>query len=56
MQIDIKKRSLQLREKSKQTLVKRMKKSCSTRWLSFDTSVAALYQEYETVLHTLKGI
>ena len=56
MQIDNKKRSLQLREKSKQILVKRMKKSCSTRWLIFDRSVAALYQEYETVLYTLKAL
>ena len=42
--------------KSKQLLVKRMKKACSTRWLSFDKSVAALYQEYEAVLHTLKAL
>ena len=29
----------------------------STRWwLSFDKSVAALYQEYEAVLHTLKAL
>ena len=56
MQIEIKKCSLQLKEKSKQLLVKRMKKACSTRWLSFDRSVAALYQEYEAVLHTLKAL
>ena len=56
MQINIKKCSLQLKEKSKQLLVKRMKKACSTRWLSFDKSVAALYQEYEAVLHTLKAL
>ncbi|KAK2565586.1 hypothetical protein P5673_010711 [Acropora cervicornis] len=49
MQINIKKCSLQLKEKSKQLLVKRMKKACSTRWLSFDKSVAALYQEYEAL-------
>lgn len=52
-QINIKKCSLQLTEKSKQILMKRMKKACSTRWLSFDKSVAALYQEYEVVLQTL---
>ena len=56
MQINIKKCSLQLKEKSKQILVKRMKKACSTRWLSFDKSVAALYQEYEAVLHTLQAL
>lgn len=56
MQINIKKCSLQLKEKSKQLLVKRIKKACSTRWLSFDKSVAALYQEYEAVLHTLKAL
>ena len=33
-----------------------MKKACSTRWFSFDRSVAALYQEYEAVLHTLKAL
>ena len=54
MQINIKKCSLQLREKSKQILVTRMKTACSTRWLSFDKSVAALYQEYKAVLHTLQ--
>lgn len=56
MQINIKKCSLQLKEKSKQILVKRMKKACSTRWLSFDKSVAALYQEYKAVLHTLQAL
>lgn len=33
-----------------------MKKACSTRWLSFDKSVAALYQEYKAVLHTLQAL
>ena len=33
MQITIKKCSLQLKDKSKQLLVKRIKKACSTRWL-----------------------
>ena len=56
MQINIKKCSLELKEKSKQILVKSMKKACSTRWLSFDKSVAALYQEYEAVLHTLQAL
>ena len=36
--------------------MKRVKKACSTRWLSFDRSVAAMYQEYEAVLHTLKAL
>ena len=54
MQINIKKCNLQLREKSKQLRVKQMKTACSTRWLSFDRSVAALYQEYEAVLSALK--
>ncbi|KAL9972775.1 hypothetical protein ACROYT_G019144 [Oculina patagonica] len=47
---------LKQQKKSKQLLVKRMKKACSTRWLSFDKSVAVLYQEYEAVLHTLKAL
>ena len=33
--------------------MKRLKKACSTRWLSLEKSVAALFQEYEAVLHTL---
>jgi len=35
-QINIKKSSLQLTEKSKQILVKRLTKACSTRWLSLE--------------------
>ena len=55
-QINIKKCSLQLTKKSKQIVVKRMKKACSTRWLSFEKSVTALYQEYEAVLYTLQAL
>lgn len=41
-------------EKATKVIARRLKKACSTRWLSFDKSVfAVLKQEYESLLQTL---
>lgn len=52
-QINLKKCQLQLNEQSENILIRRLKKACSTRWLSFDKAVSAAHQEYEALLYTL---
>ena len=52
VQVNVK-ASKNLREKAAKILTKRMKKACSTRWLSFDRSVQAVKQEYESLLQVM---
>ncbi|CAG2194290.1 unnamed protein product [Mytilus edulis] len=40
-------------EESKKGASKRLKKACTTRWLSFDSSIQAVNSEYEAILQTL---
>ena len=47
------KASKNLSEKAAKILTKRMKKACSARWLSFDRSVQAVKQEYESLLQVM---
>ena len=46
-------RAVTVTDGTKQRLVLRLKKACSTRWLSFDGSVNALYETYIPVVQTL---
>ena len=46
-------RAVTVTDETKQRLVLRLKKACSTRWLSFDSSVNALYETYIPVVQTL---
>ncbi|XP_071122736.1 zinc finger protein 862-like [Mytilus edulis] len=43
-------------EESKKGASKRLKKACTTRWLSFDSSVKAVNSEYEAILQTLYAL
>ena len=43
-------------DKAKKQLIKRLKKACQTRWLSFDASVTAGPQSYEAILLSLQEI
>lgn len=40
-------------QESKTGVSERLKKACTTRWLSFDSSVQTIDSEYEAVLQTL---
>ena len=37
-------------------VTRRLKKACTTRWLSFDASVKAVYSDYPALLHTLNSL
>ncbi|CAG2212072.1 unnamed protein product [Mytilus edulis] len=43
-------------EESKKGASKRLKKACTTRWQSFDSSVKAVNSEYEAILQTLYAL
>lgn len=54
LQTQLRIKNLQLTtQESKTGASKRLKKACTTRWLSFDSSVQAIDSEYEAVLQTL---
>ena len=52
VQVNVK-ASKNLSEKAAKILTKRMKKACSTRWLSLDRSVQAVKHEYESLLQVM---
>ena len=43
-------------EKACSQVSRRLKKACTTRWLSFDASVKAVYADYLALIHTLNGL
>ena len=43
-------------EKARSQVSRHLKKACTTRWLSFDASVKAVYADYHTLLHTLNHL
>ncbi|VDI66017.1 Hypothetical predicted protein [Mytilus galloprovincialis] len=47
---------LKLNESSRKMVAKRLKKACTTRWLSFDLSVQAVFDDYAAVLQTLSQL
>ena len=53
IQVQVKKMR-QLSEKGEKLMVRRLKKACSTRWLSFDASVDAVKKEYESIMQLLR--
>jgi hypothetical protein len=55
MQLKIRKLSIAAGdgERSRVLVQRRLKKACSTRWLSFDSSIKAVYQDYVPVLLAL---
>lgn len=57
LQIHLRIKNLQLTtQESKSGVSKRLKTACTTRWLSFDSSVQAIDSEYEAVLQTLNAL
>lgn len=51
MQLELKK--MDLSKGASKKVATRLKKACRTRWLSFDSSVKAVYSNFEAVLQTL---
>lgn len=49
-------RNLNLNEGSRKVVAKKLKKACTTRWLSFDLSVRALFEDFAAVLQTLSQL
>lgn len=47
---------LGLNRKTKNKVFKKLKKACKTRWLSFNNSVSALYEDLPAVLLTLSSL
>ena len=45
-----------LNRKTKKKVFKKLKKACKTRWLSFNNSVSALYEDLPAVLLTLSSL
>ena len=43
-------------EKACSQVSRRLKKACTTRWLSFDASVKAVYADYLALIHTLNSL
>ena len=46
-------KALDLSQKGKRVIIKKLKKACKTRWLSFDSAVEAIFDELEAVMKTL---
>jgi len=49
-------KNLKLNQSSRKVVAKRLKKACTTRWLSFDLSVKAIFEDYAAVLQTLSQL
>jgi hypothetical protein len=49
-------KNLKLNQSSRKVVAKRLKKACTTRWLSFDLSVKAIFEDYAPVLQTLSQL
>lgn len=49
-------RNLNLNEGSRKVVAKKLKKAYTTRWLSFDLSVRALFEDFAAVLQTLSQL
>ena len=46
-------KSIRLGDDVKKSVTRRLKKACRTRWLSLDSSVKAVQNDYEAVMYTL---
>ena len=46
-------KALDLSQKGKRVITKKLKKACKTRWLSFDSAVEFIFDELEAVMKTL---
>ena len=46
-------KALDLSQKGKRVITKKLKKACKTKWLSFDSAVEAIFDELKFVMKTL---
>jgi hypothetical protein len=46
-------KKIQLTEQAKKMVGKKLKKACTTRWLSFDHSIKAVHADIISILNTL---
>ena len=53
MKVQLQVKSVQLSDKGKKIVGKKLKKACQTRWLSFHAATSALFDDYLAVLQTL---
>ena len=56
MKVQLEITSVQLSEKSKKIVGKKLKKACQTRWLSLHAASAAIFNDYLVVLQTLRKL
>ncbi|VDI37058.1 Hypothetical predicted protein [Mytilus galloprovincialis] len=49
-------KNITMGDKAQKVVSKRLKKACRTRWLSLESSVKAVFSEYEVILHTLSKL
>lgn len=49
-------KSLVLSDKSKAAVAKKIKKSCQTRWLSFDAATHAIHEDFTAIVQTLRQL
>jgi len=52
MKVQMEIKSVNLSDKSKKIVGKKLKKACQTRWLSFHDATSALFHDYLAVLQT----
>lgn len=45
-----------LPKNTRKSLTKKVKKACSTRWLSFDQSIKSVYDEFVAITQTLRNL
>ena len=56
MKVKLQVKSVDLSDKGKKIVGKKLKKACQTRWLSFYAATAALFEDYLAVLQTLRQL
>jgi len=56
MKVQLEIKSVQLSDKSKKIVGKKLKKACQTRWLSFHAATSAIFNDYLAVLQTLRQL
>ena len=56
MKVQIEIKSVNLSDKSKKIVRKKLKKACQTRWLSFHAATSAIFDDYLALLQTLRQL
>ena len=56
MKVQLQVKSVQLSDKGKKIVGKKLKKACQTRWLSFHAATSALFDDYFSALQTLRQL